>query len=136
MITLRLPLSQRIGLVAIFSLGFIVVVAGCLRTYYTWYVVEHTWDVSWYGFDLWIWTAVEANLGIICGSIPTMRPLYRLLRGQQIFTSRKAPGRPKVGSQRVSSEHGAGMGHWVEGEKYLESFTQTISSPDMVYLGC
>ncbi|KAF5019202.1 hypothetical protein F66182_8807 [Fusarium sp. NRRL 66182] len=74
---LKLPLSQRIALIVVFSLGLVVVFAASMRAYWTYYVTEVTYDVTWEGFHLWIWTAVEANLGVICGSVPALRPLFR-----------------------------------------------------------
>jgi hypothetical protein len=72
----RLPLTQRIGLLALFGLGLFVCVAGILRTYYIYYVVYETFDVTWEGYNLWIWTALETHLGIIGGSIPSLKPLF------------------------------------------------------------
>ncbi|KAF4987909.1 hypothetical protein FDECE_15250 [Fusarium decemcellulare] len=74
---LKLPLSQRIALIVVFSLGLVVVFAASMRAYWTHYVTDETYDVTWEGFYLWIWTAVEANLGVICGSVPALRPLFR-----------------------------------------------------------
>lgn len=34
-----------------------------------------TYDITWEGFNLWIWAAVEVNLGVICGCVPVLRPL-------------------------------------------------------------
>lgn len=73
--TLRLPISQRLALVLIFSLGFVVVFAGCMRLYWVIRVMLYTYDVTWDGFELWIWTAVEVNLGVVCGCAPMLRPL-------------------------------------------------------------
>ncbi|KAI8407108.1 hypothetical protein FOFC_12542 [Fusarium oxysporum] len=74
---LKLPFSQRMALIVVFSLGLVVVFAASMRAYYTHYVTDETYDVTWQGFHLWIWTAVEANLGVICGSVPALRPLFR-----------------------------------------------------------
>lgn len=74
---LKLPMSQRVALMVVFSLGLVVVFAASMRAYYTHYVTDETYDVTWEGFHLWIWTAVEANLGVICGSVPALRPLFR-----------------------------------------------------------
>jgi hypothetical protein len=71
----QLPLMQRISLMILFGFGSIVVVAGCMRAYWVWFVEYQTYDVTWYGFYLWIWAAVEANLGVICGCIPVLKPL-------------------------------------------------------------
>lgn len=61
----------------LFSLGVVVVFAASMRAYWSHHVTQRTYDVSWEGFYLWIWTAVEANLGVICGSIPALRPLFK-----------------------------------------------------------
>ncbi|KAH7171481.1 hypothetical protein EDB81DRAFT_198888 [Dactylonectria macrodidyma] len=79
LLKLKLPLSQRIALIVLFSLGIVVVFAASMRAYWSHYVTEETYDVTWEGFYLWIWTAVEANLGVICGSIPALRPLFRTI---------------------------------------------------------
>lgn len=81
LIQIRLPVLQRVILIGVFSLGFISVFASCMRAYWVYQVVEATYDVTWSGFELWIWTAVEVNLGVICGCVPTLRPLFRNIRG-------------------------------------------------------
>ncbi|CAJ2504667.1 Uu.00g120610.m01.CDS01 [Anthostomella pinea] len=72
---LKLPLMQRISLMVVFGFGSVVVVAGCLRTYWIHYVEFETYDVTWEGFYLWIWGTVEVNLGVICGCAPVLKPL-------------------------------------------------------------
>ncbi|KAK8005869.1 hypothetical protein PG991_012166 [Apiospora marii] len=72
---LSLPLHQRIGLMVLFGLGAVVVAAGCMRTYWVHHVELETYDVTWEGYELWIWAAVEANLGVICGCAPILRSL-------------------------------------------------------------
>jgi hypothetical protein len=71
----KLPPSQRIALIVLFSCGLFVVFGAIMRTYWIWVVVEETYDVTWEGFHLWIWTAVEVHLGLICGCIPTLKAL-------------------------------------------------------------
>lgn len=72
---LSLPLAQRVGLMVLFGLGAVVVAAGCMRTYWVHHVELETYDVTWEGYQLWIWAAVEANLGVICGCAPILRSL-------------------------------------------------------------
>ncbi|KAK4156080.1 hypothetical protein C8A00DRAFT_12896 [Chaetomidium leptoderma] len=79
----KLPLSQRLALIALFSFGSVVVLAACIRTYWIHYVVEETYDVTWYGFHLWMWTAIEVHLGIICGCIPWLKSFFKFWRTQQ-----------------------------------------------------
>jgi hypothetical protein len=62
----------------VFGFGGVVVVSACLRLYYTYLTIYKTYDVTWVGYALWLWTAVEVNLGIICGCVPALKPLvYR-----------------------------------------------------------
>ena len=72
---LRLPSSQRIGLMILFGVGGVIVIAGSFRAYWIYYVLYDTYDVTWEGFQIWIWTAVETNVGVICGCIPALKPL-------------------------------------------------------------
>jgi len=72
---LSLPINQRIGLIVLFGFGGVIVVAGSFRAYWVHYVLFETYDVTWEGFQLWVWTAVETNIGVICGCIPALKPL-------------------------------------------------------------
>ncbi|KAK3937012.1 hypothetical protein QBC46DRAFT_268500 [Diplogelasinospora grovesii] len=73
----RLPTSQRVALLLLFGIGGCVVIAACMRTYWVHRVVDETYDVTWNGFELWIWTAVEVHLGVICGCVPILKALFR-----------------------------------------------------------
>lgn len=82
-----LPLSQRLALVTLFSFGLVVVVASCIRIWWVHYVLTQTYDVTWYGWELWIWTAVEVQLGLICGCVPWLKSLFKLWRTGQTVAS-------------------------------------------------
>ena len=84
---LKLPLPQRIALIMLFSFGLVVIAAGCIRIYWVHYVVEETYDVTWYGFQVWLWTPVEVQLGIICGCVPWLKPLFKSRKTGQTVTS-------------------------------------------------
>ncbi|KAL8408570.1 hypothetical protein RB594_007126 [Gaeumannomyces avenae] len=73
---LNLPLGQRIATIALFSLGLVVITAGVVRAYWIYDVVVGMADFTWEGYNVWIWTALECNLAVICGSIPVLRPLF------------------------------------------------------------
>lgn len=83
---IKLPLSQRLALITLFSFGLIVVFAGCIRIYWLHYVLQETYDVTWYGFHLWLWTAVEVQLGLICGCIPWLKSLFKFWKTRQTVT--------------------------------------------------
>jgi hypothetical protein len=76
----KLPIRKRLSLLALFSFGSFVVVAACMRAYWIHFVVEETFDVTWWGVYLWMWTAVEVQLGIICGCVPWLRSLVTFTR--------------------------------------------------------
>ncbi|KAF2477633.1 uncharacterized protein BDR25DRAFT_274930 [Lindgomyces ingoldianus] len=92
---LSLPTSQRIGLMILFGVGGVIVVAGSFRAYWVHYVLFETYDVTWEGFQIWVWTAVETNVGVICGCIPSLKPL--------LF-----PARARAGGSRGSKPYGSG----------------------------
>jgi len=70
----QLPKKQRIGLMALFGIGFITVGAGAVRLYYS-ILTAQSADYTWMGYYLWTWEAIEINLGIICACIPGIKPL-------------------------------------------------------------
>ncbi|KAL0931188.1 uncharacterized protein CTRU02_213923 [Colletotrichum truncatum] len=78
---LQMPMTQRVSLVVLFGLGLVVVIAGIMRTYWVLYVEikyvqDPSYDLMWDSYNIWIWTALEANLAIICGCAPAIRRLF------------------------------------------------------------
>ncbi|PVI02321.1 hypothetical protein DM02DRAFT_488688, partial [Periconia macrospinosa] len=76
---LELPLRQRVAVIILFGLGFIVTIAGIVRTWYVYKSLIAEYDQTWYAYPLWIAAAVEIDLGIICASGPVLRPLLARL---------------------------------------------------------
>ncbi|KAF3297858.1 hypothetical protein TWF132_004007 [Orbilia oligospora] len=73
---IQLPKKQRLGLIFVFALGSIVCIAGIIRIYYIWVVFSPTnWDFTYQGGPLYIVTAIEGDLGILCASLPALKPL-------------------------------------------------------------
>ncbi|KAK6510297.1 hypothetical protein TWF481_005014 [Arthrobotrys musiformis] len=73
---IQLPKKQRLGLILVFALGSIVCIAGIIRIYYIWIVFSPTnWDFTYQGGPLYIVTAIEGDLGILCASLPALKPL-------------------------------------------------------------
>lgn len=77
---LQMPLKQRIGVCILLCLGFVVTIAGSLRTYYTWKSLLDSWDETWYAYPLWIAAAVELDLGLV----------NKLLRDTELFTDERS----------------------------------------------
>lgn len=68
---LNMRLKYRIGVSVLFGLGFIVIVAGIVRTYYIWKGLMDTYDETWYAYPLWIAAAVEIDVGVVSIGIPS-----------------------------------------------------------------
>jgi hypothetical protein len=73
---LNMPFRQRLGVVALLSLGLIVTVAGVVRTYYIWRTLIDTFDETWDSMPLYICATVEIDLAILCGCAPALKPLF------------------------------------------------------------
>lgn len=72
-----IPLRRRLELVAIFSVGILAIVASAvrLRTIVLWLssFTEQGLNMA----NLLLWSQVEQHAGLIAGSIPFLRPLFR-----------------------------------------------------------
>jgi hypothetical protein len=63
---LQLPRRQQIILVGLFGAGFVTVVAGIFRIYYT-HRLNISYDKTWFASPLWISGTIELYLGIVSG---------------------------------------------------------------------
>ncbi|ORY16421.1 hypothetical protein BCR34DRAFT_106096 [Clohesyomyces aquaticus] len=94
---LQISKRQKAALIGIFALGLLTCVCGILRTYYAIYVYYRTYDITWYANVGWVWTAVEADLGVICASAPALKVFFRRYfnlsanRSAAYGTGRKTP---------------------------------------------
>ncbi|KAK4238313.1 hypothetical protein C8A03DRAFT_43912 [Achaetomium macrosporum] len=104
----KLPLSQRLALIVLFSVGLLVVFAACIRTYWVHYVAEVTYDVTWEGLHLWVWTAVEVQLGVICGCVPWLKALFKFWRSRRTVTD-ITDTKSRTAGQRTRSDRGRSM---------------------------
>lgn len=65
---LHMPKRQRIAVAILFSFGFIVTIAGIVRTWYIYKSLIAEYDLTWYAYPLWIAAAVEIDLGVVSSS--------------------------------------------------------------------
>ncbi|KAH9885214.1 hypothetical protein F4778DRAFT_516957 [Xylariomycetidae sp. FL2044] len=76
-----LPRGQKAGLACVLALGTFVACASLTRM-----AVAHRFldpmYAQWDSLSFAIWTTLESSLGLICASVPMLRPLIRQLRGQ------------------------------------------------------
>ncbi|KAJ5787286.1 Major facilitator superfamily domain general substrate transporter [Penicillium paradoxum] len=90
---MRLPYKQKIILVITFSFGFFVAVVDVVRiAFLQQAAISRSLEVksihiqniggvdfSWYASLSFMWSAVEVNLSIICGCVPSLKPLVTRL---------------------------------------------------------
>lgn len=74
----KLPLSQRVHLVAVFSFGVLTCVGGILKAVW---IQDHfkTWDATWVGSRITIALCIEYNVGTMSGCLPCLRPLLKMV---------------------------------------------------------
>lgn len=88
---LNVHIRTRISLIAILGLGVFVCAAAFVKLGY---LVNYgkLGDWLWDSRNITIWTAVEMNIGIVAGSLPTLRPLFKRFLGSVYGKgSRKTP---------------------------------------------
>lgn len=87
---MQMPLKQKIILVATFALGLFVVTTDIIRIFYLQQSSSGYWgvsnritspilgnelDFSWFASLSFLWSAIEVNVGLICASVPTLKPV-------------------------------------------------------------
>lgn len=81
---------------------------GILRTYYAIYVYYYTYDITWWAHEGWVWTALEAELGIICACAPALKIFLRRYFNHSTIGSTRRPTKATVvplNSIKVSTSH-------------------------------
>ncbi|KAK3902256.1 hypothetical protein C8A05DRAFT_34062 [Staphylotrichum tortipilum] len=78
-VTMTMPLRQKLLLIALFSLGFFACAVSLIRTIYLRVVFSVTADPSWDSLSMSHWNAVEVNVAIVCACLMTMKPLIAKL---------------------------------------------------------
>lgn len=64
-LSLRMPLRQRVGVCFLLSAGIVVTIAGVVRTYFIWKSLIATYDESWFTYPLWISAALEIDIAVV-----------------------------------------------------------------------
>ncbi|KAL4870790.1 hypothetical protein BDV12DRAFT_44033 [Aspergillus spectabilis] len=78
LLRLRIPLRQKICLMFIFALGLFVCATSVARLY-SLVMLLRTTDITRHNGFVAIWSFVEANVALVCASLPTFRQLFIIL---------------------------------------------------------
>ncbi|KAJ5899244.1 hypothetical protein N7495_003988 [Penicillium taxi] len=110
--TLQIPRKQRIILITVFSCGGFACITSIIRLYSFWVVSTSPEEIkSTKAVDIAIWSGIEINLGIICASVPTLKPLAsrllpKLLSYDLYNTSGRAYGGDRSTRIKVTGDYG------------------------------
>ncbi|CAG9988282.1 unnamed protein product [Clonostachys byssicola] len=88
---LRMPRIQKFGAMMVFGIGSITIGTSVVRLALLPVVLKSP-DPSWDGCPADVWTFVEANLFIICGSMPTLRKFFKHLMPRLMGSSGQSSG--------------------------------------------
>jgi hypothetical protein len=72
---LNMDKKQKIAIAILLGVGYLVTVAGAIRTYYTYTVYFKTRDQTWAQYPAFLATAVENDLAVVRRSSPLERQL-------------------------------------------------------------
>ncbi|KAI0178835.1 hypothetical protein GGR52DRAFT_276391 [Hypoxylon sp. FL1284] len=84
---MHLPTRQKVALAFVLTLGIFVACASLTRMAVAWEFLNPKY-AQWDSFSFAIWTTLESSLGLVCASVPMLKPLVRQLMG------RKASSKP------------------------------------------
>jgi hypothetical protein len=76
LLSLRVPISKRLALVGIFSVGIMAIVASCVRMWIMALWAESISNSGRFGAELLLWGQIEVNAGIASASVPFLRLLF------------------------------------------------------------
>ncbi|EOD43279.1 putative integral membrane protein [Neofusicoccum parvum UCRNP2] len=113
---LQLPKRQKMILLFVVSLGWLVIIASIFRICRL-NAVSDPRDFTWADYDVTIWSAVEVDVGLVCVAAPATKPLFKKMApgflrslttrrashtdalppmwGQHTFAGRSMPRRPE-----------------------------------------
>ncbi|KAL3420357.1 integral membrane protein [Phlyctema vagabunda] len=77
---------EKVLLYSLFSVGIIAVVIGTIRLYAL-HLIFSTTDPIYNTTPIIVWSLVEAALGVLCGSIPAMKPMFSRSRISDTMTA-------------------------------------------------
>ncbi|KAI8715252.1 hypothetical protein NCS52_01032500 [Fusarium sp. LHS14.1] len=104
-IRLKMPTAQKIGAALMFGVGSITVATSIVRMVYLPSLLGAA-DIPWVAAPANVWSFVEVNLFIICGSMPTFRKfLKRLLPKWMGSSGQSHPSKPTTFDTSQSKLH-------------------------------
>lgn len=85
--SLHASITQRVVLGGIFALGTFVSIVSMIRLSILLDTAGGTQDLTYTFKDVYLWSLVEINVGLICACLPNLRPIARVLGLNRFFSS-------------------------------------------------
>ncbi|KAI1408982.1 hypothetical protein F5Y13DRAFT_193812 [Hypoxylon sp. FL1857] len=82
---MHLPIRQKVALAFVLTLGIFVACASLTRMAVAWEFLNPKY-AQWDSFSFAIWTTLESSLGLVCASVPMLKPVLRQLMGRKPST--------------------------------------------------
>ncbi|KAI1131074.1 hypothetical protein F5Y10DRAFT_234198 [Nemania abortiva] len=131
---LRMPQRRKIFLLVALGLTLLTGIAGTVKTAYA--ATLNEMDLSYAIFPNLVWFGLEAMLIIVCGSVPTLHPLYERYIKQR-RSGYRSQDTPQFGPRTYVNSGGKGMSK-VSGGKSQDGFSRnnddsslkTLHNPD------
>lgn len=95
--SLHASITQRVVLGGIFALGTFVSIVSMIRLSILLDTAGDTLDLTYTYKDVYLWSLVEINVGLVCACLPSLRPIVRVLGLNRFFSS----GRSRPTDQRT-----------------------------------
>ena len=104
---MSLPRPQKIGLAFVLTLGLFDACASLTRMSIA-YRFLNPKLAQWDSLSFAVWTTLETSLGVMCASIPMLRPMARQLMGRKPSKNPEVVGNvPRSGRNRVQMSEGS-----------------------------
>lgn len=125
---LQIPKRQKIALVGILTIGWFVCIVSILRLNALIVLSKHADDRTYYSAATAYWSAIEMNLGIVCASLPALKPLVvKIIPGFSTRHSSRGYGTNLSG--RMGKAYGFGSrGTRATDDDEVELATKTINA--------
>ncbi|KAF4968615.1 hypothetical protein FSARC_4039 [Fusarium sarcochroum] len=108
---LKIPTGQKIGATIMFGIATMTVATSIIRMVYLPSLLG-TVDIPWVAAPANVWSIVEANLFIICGSMPTFRKFFKRFAPKWMGSSdRSDPSRPTTDQSDSKVQRHQHMGY-------------------------
>ncbi|KAF2769310.1 hypothetical protein EJ03DRAFT_351457 [Teratosphaeria nubilosa] len=123
---LEAPLQKRIGVVCLFGIGCVPVIAGCFRMKSLLDLI-HARGSPWHAaIEVGIWGFIELDLGIVCACMPTIKMLFTSPKS----TSRHVEASPRT-SEKPSVQKISGNSKTKFSKYHITSVGHTIDEGDI-----